>query len=118
MWTSFAHVAALGILLARTDPAAPKHRGISYFICPMDAPGVRVRPIVDMTGDHAFNEVFLDDVRLPGSQSGRGGGGRLGARQGHAGQRAGVAVGRGGAVGPGPDGRRSGRPRPPRRRRA
>lgn len=64
VWTSFAHVAAFGILLARTDPQAPKHRGISYFICPMDAPGVRVRPIVDMTGDHSFNEVFLDDVRL------------------------------------------------------
>jgi alkylation response protein AidB-like acyl-CoA dehydrogenase len=64
VWTSFAHVASLGILLARTDPEAPKHRGISYFICPMDAPGVTVRPIVDMTGDHAFNEVFLEDVRL------------------------------------------------------
>ena len=65
VWTSFAHVAALGILLARTDPDVEKHQGISYFICPMDAPGVTVRPIVDMTGDHAFNEVFLDDVRLP-----------------------------------------------------
>jgi 3-oxochol-4-en-24-oyl-CoA dehydrogenase len=64
VWTSFAHIASLGILLARTDPDAPKHRGISYFICPMDAPGVSVRPIVDMTGDHAFNEVFLDQVRL------------------------------------------------------
>ena len=64
VWTSFAHVASLGILLARTDPDAPKHSGISYFICPMDAPGVSVRPIVDMTGDHAFNEVFLDGVRL------------------------------------------------------
>ncbi len=64
VWTSFAHIAALGILLARTDADAPKHRGISYFICPMDAPGVSVRPILDMTGDHAFNEVFLDDVRL------------------------------------------------------
>ncbi|MGA2522417.1 MAG: acyl-CoA dehydrogenase family protein, partial [Acidimicrobiales bacterium] len=65
VWTSFAHVAALGILLARTDLTAPKHRGISYFVCPMDAPGVTIRPIVDMTGEHAFNEVFLDEVRLP-----------------------------------------------------
>ncbi|MGH9017453.1 MAG: acyl-CoA dehydrogenase family protein, partial [Acidimicrobiales bacterium] len=65
VWTSFAHQAALGILLARTDPGADKHAGISYFICPMSAPGVTVRPIVDMTGAHAFNEVFLDEVRLP-----------------------------------------------------
>ena len=65
VWTSFAHIAAFGILLARTDPAAPKHQGISYFICPMGAPGVTVRPIVDMTGDHSFNEVFLDELRLP-----------------------------------------------------
>jgi len=64
VWTSFAHMASLGILLARTDPDAPKHKGISYFICPMDAPGVTIRPIVDMTGDHAFNEVFFDEVRL------------------------------------------------------
>lgn len=65
VWTSFAHISAFGILLARTDPLAPKHQGISYFICPMDATGVTVRPIVDMTGDHSFNEVFFDDVRLP-----------------------------------------------------
>jgi alkylation response protein AidB-like acyl-CoA dehydrogenase len=65
VWTSYAHVAAFGILLARTNPDAPKHQGISYFICPMDAPGVTIRPIVDMSGDHTFNEVFLDDVRLP-----------------------------------------------------
>ena len=65
VWTSFAHIAALGILLARTEPDVSKHRGISYFVCPMDAPGVTIRPIVDMTGDHAFNEVFLDEVRLP-----------------------------------------------------
>jgi len=67
VWTSYAHLAAFGILLARTDPDAPKHQGISYFVCPMDAPGVTIRPIVDMSGDHTFNEVFLDEVRLPGA---------------------------------------------------
>ena len=65
VWTSFAHVARFGILLARTDPAAPLRHGISYLICPMDAPGVTVRPIVEMTGVHNFNEVFLDEVRIP-----------------------------------------------------
>jgi 3-oxochol-4-en-24-oyl-CoA dehydrogenase len=65
VWTTFAHVAKYGILLARTDPGAPKHRGISYFVCPMDSPGIEVRPLVDMTGEHAFNEVFLSSVRIP-----------------------------------------------------
>ena len=65
IWTSLAHEARFGILIARTDPDAPKHRGISYFVCPMDVPGVTVRPIVEMTGAHMFNEVFLDEVRLP-----------------------------------------------------
>ena len=65
IWTSLAHQAAFGILIARTDPDAPKHRGISYFICPMDLPGIEIRPIVEMTGAHTFNEVFFTDVRLP-----------------------------------------------------
>ncbi len=65
IWTSLAHEARFGILIARTAPDAPKHRGISYFVCPMDVPGVTIRPIIEMTGVHMFNEVFLDDVRLP-----------------------------------------------------
>ena len=65
VWTSIAHVSKFGILIARTNPDAAKQRGISYFICPMDAPGVEVRPIVEMTGAHLFNEVFFDEVRIP-----------------------------------------------------
>jgi alkylation response protein AidB-like acyl-CoA dehydrogenase len=64
IWTSGAQHSQFGILLARTDPDAPKHRGITYFICPMDAPGIEVRPIREMTGGETFNEVFLTDVRL------------------------------------------------------
>jgi alkylation response protein AidB-like acyl-CoA dehydrogenase len=65
IWTSMAHLAKFGILIARTDPDAPKHQGISYFICPMDTPGIEVRPIVEMTGVHMFNEVFFTDARIP-----------------------------------------------------
>ncbi len=65
IWTSGAHLARLGILLARTDPAAPKRRGISYFVCPMDTPGITMTPIIDMTGAHSFNQIFFEDVRLP-----------------------------------------------------
>ncbi len=64
VWTSYAHTAHFGILLARTEPDLPVHQGISYFICPMDSPGITVRALYDMTGSHTFNEVFLDDVRL------------------------------------------------------
>jgi 3-oxochol-4-en-24-oyl-CoA dehydrogenase len=65
IWTSGAQFSKFGILIARTDPDAPKHRGISYFICPMDTPGIEVRPIKEMTGTALFNEVFFTDVRLP-----------------------------------------------------
>ena len=65
IWTSLGHFAKLGILIARTNADAPKHKGVSYFICPMDLPGIEVRPIIEMTGSHTFNEVFFDDVRIP-----------------------------------------------------
>ena len=65
IWTSLAHVSTWGILIARTDWDAPKHRGITYFICPMHADGIEIRPIIEMTKDHTFNEVFLDEVRIP-----------------------------------------------------
>jgi alkylation response protein AidB-like acyl-CoA dehydrogenase len=67
IWTSGAHDSRYGILVARTDPNVPRHKGISYFVCPMDVPGITMRPIVDMTTAHAFNQVFFDDVRLPAS---------------------------------------------------
>ena len=65
IWTSLAQFATYGILIARTDPDVSKHQGISYFVCPMDLPGIEIRPIIKMTGGHTFNEVFLTDVRLP-----------------------------------------------------
>jgi alkylation response protein AidB-like acyl-CoA dehydrogenase len=67
IWSSGAHHSQLGILIARTDPDQPKHKGISYFICPMDLPGISMSPIVDMTTAHSFNQVFFDDVRIPAS---------------------------------------------------
>ena len=65
IWSSGAHHARFGILIARTDPDVPKHKGTSYFILPMDLPGVSLTPIVDMTTAHSFNQTFFDDVRLP-----------------------------------------------------
>jgi alkylation response protein AidB-like acyl-CoA dehydrogenase len=65
IWTSGAHVSKWMILLTRTDPNAPKHRGITYFIVDMKSPGLTVRPLVNMADSHEFNEVFFDNVRVP-----------------------------------------------------
>ena len=65
IWTSGAQTADAMYMLARTDPDAPKHRGISFFMFDMDTPGVTVRPLEQMTGQKGFNEVFFEDVRVP-----------------------------------------------------
>jgi len=65
IWTSLAREAAWGICIARTDPSAPRHAGISYFLVDMSSPGIEVRPLREITGDASFNQVFLDNVIVP-----------------------------------------------------
>jgi alkylation response protein AidB-like acyl-CoA dehydrogenase len=65
IWTSGAHIADWMILLARTDPSAPKHRGLSYFLLDMKTPGITLSPLINMVGNPGFNQVFFEDVRVP-----------------------------------------------------
>jgi alkylation response protein AidB-like acyl-CoA dehydrogenase len=65
IWTSNAHLADWGVMVARTDPNVPKHKGLSFFIVDMKSPGITMRPIKQLTGGSNFNEVFLEDLRVP-----------------------------------------------------
>ena len=68
MWTTLAHVSRFGIVLARTNPDAVKHKGLTMFVMDMHAPGVEVRPLVQATGEAEFNEVYMTDVRIPDAE--------------------------------------------------
>ena len=109
VWTSGGQVAELGMLLARTDPDAPKHKGISYFAFPMEQAGVEVRPLREMTGRALFSEVFFDDARVRGDALiGGENKGWIVANTTLANERAGLGSGGGGAGGAAFPGRKAG----------
>ncbi len=68
VWTTLAHLAKWGMLVARTDPDQPKHKGMTYFVVDMQQPGVEVRPLYQITGEAEFNEVYFTDARIPDSE--------------------------------------------------
>ncbi len=67
VWTTLAHISSFGLIVARTNPDVPKHKGMTAFLVDMKAPGVEVRPLFQITGEAEFNEVFFTDVRMPDS---------------------------------------------------